>query len=413
MKLSEYASVLRPGAPITDTQFLFGRQTSLLQLDRHLHTPGVHPLVTGHRGIGKTSLVRCYLSIHKRKNVWVNCSYKITFEAFARQLLSKIGEEISEREQTVTGRAASEAGTNLGLITAKIQGGRDQQIKKKFEKPDVIYPDTVSDILSKVVSKDGLLVILDEFDTVQSVEFQESFAELLRILSNHYDACPVKFLTIGIQSRATNLLATHHSLERCAREIYLEPIEETDLHNFIRKVEHELQFEVSEFVRNVLVSASGGFPYFVHLILQKCVEILLDEDRKVRLVEYNDYQEALKNSSKEAYRACRAKMDGILNDPKTVEYKILALMTAQKSYRIKTITIREEVTRHLDNDREQSELMIRDGIKNLIDRGVVYLDKKERSIGFIGPIVKLFVAETIKATGRSVDRLVASQQSLL
>jgi hypothetical protein len=149
-----------------------------------------------------------------------------------QRILSKIDEEVFEMEKTISNRSGGEFGFNLESITGKFQRGSELQTKKKFERPDTSSPDAFFDILSKVFSKNSFLIILDELDVVRSEEFLGLFADLLKILSNHSDSCRVTILSIGIQSHATNLLAAHRSLERCARELYLEPIKGTDLHQF-------------------------------------------------------------------------------------------------------------------------------------------------------------------------------------
>ncbi len=413
MKLSDYALILRPGAPVTDIQYLYGRQESLLQLHRSLNTPGIQPLVTGDRGIGKTSLVRCYISHHSSRYIWIDCSKNMTFEKMAQRVLSKAGTALAEIEQTQIRRSDGKGEMNFGLFKGNAGIQSEEQEKHRIASPDLSSPDLVLELISGIAKKENIMIVLDEFDRIPIGDFQDLFAELLKNLSNHHQDCNVKFLTIGIQSRATQLLAAHPSLERCARELYLSPIKNNDLEQFIDKVETDLGVKVEETVRRYLVQASGGFPYFIHLVLSKCVEMIIDSERTDKTIYYADYKKALESASSQAYRSHAARLVAFMSSPEGIEYKILNYLAIQKTLRIKTASILFEVRKHLDCDEKYAQRIVEEGIKNLLINGIIYLDRNDKVVGFIGPLVKLFIAENIRTSNRSDDPFQGHQKPLL
>lgn len=61
----KYYNVFTPGAPPKVRDLLVGRQADLDKLRTYLKSPGIHPIVVGPRGIGKTSLVLQILDEYK------------------------------------------------------------------------------------------------------------------------------------------------------------------------------------------------------------------------------------------------------------------------------------------------------------------------------------------------------------
>jgi hypothetical protein len=170
---------------------------------------------------------------------------------------------------------------------------------------------------------------------------------------------------------------------------------------------------VSEIVRNSLVQASRGFPYFIHMLLQKCVEIILDRNKQEKNVTYTDYKRALDMASREAYRAHTAKLADVVSSPDSLEHKIVIYIAMQRASQIKTATILQIAARHLDIPQKNAEERVRAAIRKLRDDGIIYVDKAEKSVGFIGPIIKLFIAENFRITHELANPLTAHQQSLL
>ena len=54
----EYQDIFTPGSPPHEMNLLVGRTNEIERLKSYLLSHGIHPLVVGPRGIGKTSLVQ-------------------------------------------------------------------------------------------------------------------------------------------------------------------------------------------------------------------------------------------------------------------------------------------------------------------------------------------------------------------
>jgi energy-coupling factor transporter ATP-binding protein EcfA2 len=56
---------LTPARPISDPQYLKGRERALTQIERAFNSPGKHVFIFGDRGVGKTSLAQSAAVLHQ------------------------------------------------------------------------------------------------------------------------------------------------------------------------------------------------------------------------------------------------------------------------------------------------------------------------------------------------------------
>ena len=88
--MMKYYDVFTPGSPPHIIDFLVGRHTDLEKLKSYLKSPGIHPIVVGPRGIGKTSLVQFVLDEYQYKSQ-VEANTVVDFDELARCVLDDLG----------------------------------------------------------------------------------------------------------------------------------------------------------------------------------------------------------------------------------------------------------------------------------------------------------------------------------
>jgi hypothetical protein len=110
-------------------------------------------------------------------------------------------------------------------------------------------------------NKTGLLILIDEFDTIEN---KAGFASIVKACSSDF----VKFGIVGIASNTTELIRDHSSIGRQIDSISVPVMPESELQGILTKAE----FVVSKAIRftdpakHTIARLSEGFPYFTHLL---------------------------------------------------------------------------------------------------------------------------------------------------
>lgn len=87
----KYEAVFRPGKPIRERHFLLGRDQELSDLRKYYRRPGLHPLVIGNRGVGKTSVVIQAFAHISPPLIRIGCTPQLTFQRLAQFILRGLG----------------------------------------------------------------------------------------------------------------------------------------------------------------------------------------------------------------------------------------------------------------------------------------------------------------------------------
>ena len=118
------------------------------------------------------------------------------------------------------------------------------------------------------MKRDGLLILLDEFDVLQN---KEGLGSLIKSLSSK----EVKFGICGIGHDLTDLIEDHASVERLLEQgaIHVKTMPEPEAHAVLDKAEELFQGEltIDPEIKTEIVAASQGYPYFIQMIGKACV----------------------------------------------------------------------------------------------------------------------------------------------
>lgn len=116
----------------------------------------------------------------------------------------------------------------------------------------------------------NIVIIIDEFDTIEDVKEKEKFSQFTKILSD--SGAKLSLLIVGIAMSASELMEGHQSISRSLSEVRLERMNDNELMDIIRKGEERTGLVFEESVKNKIVKSSFGFPYFTHLLAKKSAE---------------------------------------------------------------------------------------------------------------------------------------------
>lgn len=118
------------------------------------------------------------------------------------------------------------------------------------------------------MKRDGLLILLDEFDVLRN---KNGLGSLIKSLSSK----DIKFGVCGIGQDLTDLIEDHASVERLLEQgaIHVKTMPDQEAVNVLNKAEElfEGDLKINSDVKNDIVKASQGYPYFIQMIGKSCV----------------------------------------------------------------------------------------------------------------------------------------------
>ncbi len=254
------AQAFTPHAPVQTVDLFAGRKDQFRACADVLQTVGLHALVFGDRGLGKTSLANVIgesfgTSIPVGR---VSCAQSDTFSTSIRRGLDALA--------VVTDRPVSGFGARRERFV--VPAG-------EMLAPGDLTPGGVADLLASLPS--GCLLIVDEFDRLPMRQ-TGAYADLLKALSDM--ASTVTVLLVGKAESVDRLLENHASVARCLRQIRLPRMTPVELDDIVRRGCEAAGFELEsdEPVRRI-VAISQGFPHYTHLLGLYAARSALDAGR--------------------------------------------------------------------------------------------------------------------------------------
>lgn len=289
---------------ITDPNRFVGRTDLIRACMQALNSPTSLIAIYGKRGVGKSSLLRqvqqmalgdytlaenaglgheipqsprTYLTVFYTCDSMIGSGEALLSRLINDQddedgLLRLVPDEGKEVVEFTRAKEAS-AGADLKVINWGAKGIESTKYAK------VVPDDTVQtfrNFLSSIVQhqvkkrmkRDGLLILLDEFDVLAN---KKGLGSLIKSLSSK----DVKFAICGIGQDLTDLIEDHASVERLLEQgaIHVRPMPEPEALAVLDKAEElykeELRFDPA--VKREIVEVSQGYPYFVQMIGKSCV----------------------------------------------------------------------------------------------------------------------------------------------
>lgn len=171
-------------------------------------------------------------------------------------------------------RAAEiELGADLKVIKWGTKGVESSRYARVVDNDTVqTFRNFVSAIVTHQVQgrmkRDGLLILLDEFDVLKD---KTGLGSLIKSLTSS----DVKFGICGIGRDLTDLVEDHASVERLLEEgaVHVQPMPSSESRAIISTAERLFKggMSFSETVANRIAEISRGYPYFVQLLGKECV----------------------------------------------------------------------------------------------------------------------------------------------
>jgi Cdc6-like AAA superfamily ATPase len=255
------SQIFTPAAPISTRALFAGRQEQLLQVVDAINQPGQHAILFGERGVGKTSLANM-LRTHVVNEggtpivaARVNCVSSHTYSTVWRAVIDEIElQRHASKQPPVTAIAA--------VVPADCE----------------ITPDIVRRALTLLSTDCVLIVIVDEFDRLQSSLCKALFADTVKMLSDH--VVPATLVLVGVADSAVDLIAEHQSIERALVQVQMPRMSADELNEIVQKGLELLNMGIDAGALRDIARLSKGFPHYTHLIALHATREAIDEGSK-------------------------------------------------------------------------------------------------------------------------------------
>ena len=275
LKESGVRDVFTPHTPINQENLFRGRMAEVQQILSTLNTPGQHVLLFGDRGVGKSSLANItsskLIKITEKELVIKRCSKSDSFCTIFENVLMKCGIDLSIQTKNTSGNISV---SGFGYQRSTEHGG----FSNKAQSPSWIC-DKIKDL--------NILLLIDEFDSIQNKDDKHKVAELIKLLSDSNSS--LKIFVVGIAASAEELTAGHPSVQRCLKEIKLDKMSQRELVDIIKNGSAKLNLNFTRDAMFRICRLSSGYPHFTHLISLKAAEIvIINELENIGIDEVNE-----------------------------------------------------------------------------------------------------------------------------
>jgi hypothetical protein len=290
----EFAAIieahLRPSRPIDTTELLFGREQALQNMREAFGSLGRQIFIYGDRGVGKTSVAKTAsytLNPVDSDPVYVAVGTGTSFSSLMQAIYKRLVGSQDVRES----KRVDSFGVDVKAFHAK----------SSVETTAGGVPD-ISDVNSAISALQAAcgtrrtrrVVIIDEFDQLESGTDKALFAELIKQLGDQeVRAC---FIFVGIGRSLDELLDKHESCYRYLESVPLDRLNFSGRWDIIDKCADALGVSVNTDSRLRIAQISDGFPHYVHLVCQKLFWAGFRDDTEVRVIAPTHYQSAVRSA---------------------------------------------------------------------------------------------------------------------
>lgn len=233
--------VFTPTQPRALGPLFIGRETYLRRLIAAVEEEKAHVVLYGDRGRGKTSLANAFAHLAGDAGYIVlrqSCGASIGFADLFRALLADVPSHMIG--PAMTGSAGP----------ALLPEGA-------FGAPQL------TEALRRI--RNGHLVLLiDEFDRVQSDTLRLHMAEAIKNVSDL--GLPVTFVILGVAQSLEDLLGLHPSIQRNILGLYLAPMSQDEVRRMVVTGATAARISFIPLVIERLLCFAGGMPYYAHLL---------------------------------------------------------------------------------------------------------------------------------------------------
>lgn len=286
--ISRLHEVVSPSRPIASLEHLIGRSVELDRIDKALLAPGRSIFIFGERGVGKSSLAATAANLYQSSDsdyIDVSCSPDSTISS----IVTNIASQAIKKSRLNPTKTAHTARVNFSWLTYKIQ---TEGVPVDFNSLIKTTDDAVS-VLKEVsnIHSENPVIVVDEVDRLRNETELDKFADLLKQIGDK--RIDLKFIFTGVGHSLEEILGAHDSAIRQLETIELPRLSWDGRWDIAIKALAAFNIVIPDSIYIRLAAVSDGYPFYVHLVVEKLLWILFEKEEHVEKVSWDDYFQAL------------------------------------------------------------------------------------------------------------------------
>jgi hypothetical protein len=288
------AKAFQPRTPITTKALFAGRWKELMSVADAVNQKGLHVVIYGERGVGKTSLANVV-----QATVWTTDHFGKPEGSVPERMVLKTVTSTSDTFSSIWEKLFQDLSYANNKTTIGLNAGGKGRIPL-MQALNLNVPLKVDDIRRVLSTLPGTILIVDEFDRA-SRDVTKVFTDLIKTLSDF--GVDATVILVGVSDTVGKLIADHASIGRSISQVWLRRMTPKDLEAILANAEKTLSVEFSTEAANLIVHISQGLPHYTHLVGLHAVRCAADNFS--RRIERQDAFRALEQSTKEAEQTAR------------------------------------------------------------------------------------------------------------
>ena len=250
-RMVKLGNVFTPASPIQDADLFSGRSDLTLRITDAVNQPGMHCILFGERGVGKTSLanilpavIRGSIGKERLAAASVNCDTSDSYATLIRKLMQEI---LTVQELPRLG-----FGSWSDIFETPISD----------HLPEQPTPNDLRRLMQSIPA--NWLLILDVFDRLVDQGSVRLMTDTIKTLSDY--SVPATIVLVGVADNVETLLREHQSVERCLTQVRMPRMTLDELRAIIDNGLGQVGVDMDSSVTWQIPTISQGYPHYTHLL---------------------------------------------------------------------------------------------------------------------------------------------------
>lgn len=251
-KIQQVGHTYTPASPIEIKGLFAGRHMQLKKVVSFISQKGYHTIIYGDRGVGKTSfsnIIKLLFENPTSQVAKISCNSDGTYESLWHSVFSEL---------TITYEIAQDM---IGFNNKTTHKEQKIALSRLISKDQI----DIKSILNLLKSLGQAIIILDEFDRLDSEKFNKRlFADTLKAISDSLPA--ITLIIVGVSEDVNSLIQEHESIERNIGQIHMPAMSPLEIEEIVKKGEQPLGMTFHNDVVQKIIELSSGYPHFTQAL---------------------------------------------------------------------------------------------------------------------------------------------------